>query len=162
MPQITLECRGVGCGRKESFTFADGVPWPADYLCRHCEEPKSMLDDIDWSDLGRTRLARRVAWQRTWASARPGCEREDRYVVYRRLKDTARRFRRRNGFTIKEWHARVDRLGWRCTSCGCHLTKTTVVRRSVDGSKKLESQVPVCRSCHCRRVGDQGALSQYI
>jgi hypothetical protein len=154
MSLLVLKCRG--CGRQKSFTFPDDIGPPQDFLCKECG-PRTMLDDLDWSDLGKTKLAQKVAWQREAEAQREigkqGGESEDGYVVYRRKKDTARRFRRRNGFTVKDWRERVDQLGWRCSFCGCELTKTTVMRWSVDRSRKLQSQVPICRACHCRRVG---------
>jgi hypothetical protein len=120
-----------------------------------------MIDGIDYSEIGKKRLARRLAWRH--ANEELGLKRGeyilvngnrlDGYVLYKRRKDTATKFKRRNGFSQKEWHARVDRLGWRCSFCGLDLTKMTVVRWSVDGSKVLERQFPVCRKCSCQRVG---------
>jgi hypothetical protein len=152
---VKLPCRG--CGTDQEFNLPDGVAPPLNFLCRDCADPRSMVDNIDWSEIGKTRLARKLAWQREAEAQREvrrqGGEPEDGYAVYKRKKDRACKFRRRNGFTLMQWHERIDSLGWRCFFCGRDLTKMTVLRWSVDGSKELESQVPVCRSCQCKRIG---------
>jgi hypothetical protein len=153
--RVCLACRG--CSACQEFILPDGIPPPASYLCRVCSRDGSMLDGVDWSRIGATKLARMLAWRREAELqrevSRQGGEAEDGYVIYLRRKDRACKFRRRNGFTLMDWHARVDQLGWNCSFCGCDLTKMTVLRWSLDGTKKLESQVPVCRRCQCQRVG---------
>jgi hypothetical protein len=158
---VKLRCLG-GCGTDQEFNLPAGVLPPPNYLCRDCSADKSMVDDVE--DIGRTRLARKVEWQRAgriveYVNGTSG--RQDGYVIYVRKKDRASKFRRRNGFTQQAWHARVDELGWRCSFCGRGVTKITVLRWSVDGSKKLASQVPVCRACQCKKIAQGGPLSEH-
>jgi hypothetical protein len=73
-------------------------------------------------------------------------------------RERERKFLARNGFTQEDWHKRVDALGWKCSECGCELTKepkqpNSVVRRSTDGSMALDKMIPVCRPCECKKVG---------
>jgi hypothetical protein len=161
---VKLTCRGRDCDNEAWVIVPEGAPLP-DFLCDECSKPKLLPDRVDWSQIGKNKLARMLAWRREAAAQREierlGGEGEDGYDVYKRKKNTAWKFLRRNGFTVSDWHDRVDALGWRCTSCGRRLTTKTVLRRSMDGTKKLESQVPICRSCHCQRLGRQ-ALSDHI
>jgi hypothetical protein len=153
---VSLTCRGCGAG--QDFSLPVDVGPPPSFLCRVCTAGKSMLDGVDYSEIGKTRLARKLAWQREAdkqrEAQRQGSKSEDDgYDVYLRKKDRDCKFRRRNGFTLTAWHARVDVLGWRCSFCRCQLTRLTVLRWSTDGSKRLGSQVPICRPCQCKRVG---------
>jgi hypothetical protein len=159
---VKLTCRGRDCDNEQWTIVAEGEPLP-EFLCDECSKPKLLPDRIDWSQIGKNRLARMLAWRREAAAQREterlGGEYEDGYQVYKRKKNTAWKFFRRNGFTVSAWLARVDVLGWRCTFCGRKLTTKTVLRWSSDGTKMLESQLPICRPCHCQRLGQ--ALSDH-
>ena len=149
---MILHCRE--CNKSQEIAIPSDVIPPKNFLCRECARDRSMVDQVE--DIGRTRLARQVLWQRearlveyvngtsAWT---------DGYKVYVRKKDRMSKFRRRNGYTQQAWYRRVDQLGWRCSECGREVTKMTVVAWSVDGTKKLESQIPLCRPCQCKRVG---------
>jgi hypothetical protein len=149
----TLLCRG--CRVNELLLpIGDKAVNPDCFTCRACNGRKSMLDNMSREQIATAPLARQVARER--ALQRHG------YLVLKRREDRDRKFLKRNGFTLEEWHKKVDALGWVCSFCRRELTKelrrdNTVLRWSTDGSKALDKTIPVCRACQCKKIGPLGA-----
>lgn len=143
------------CGRELVLVLPEDVQVsnPNCFTCRVCNGNKSMLDNMSKEDIAKIPLARELVRER---------ERQRmRNPVYKRMVERERKFRQRNGFTLQEWHERVDGLGCACSFCRSELTKdpgkgNSVVRWSPDGSKSLEKTTPVCRACQCRKIGPLG------
>jgi|SRR5882762_2247935 len=157
-----LVCQECGLEVERTLELPEGVtpPDPQRFLCAECAYGKSAVDTVDFSEIGRTEIARRAASHRHARLVEfPDCTFQARSgrTAYRREKDRAWRFRRRNGFTQTEWFARVDDLGWACSFCGRELTKRTVMRCCEDNSRSLLKTFPACRSCHCKRIGTDAA-----
>jgi hypothetical protein len=147
-----LHCRG--CGKEMALPIDGNVPNPNCYTCAACNGNKSMLDNMSRKDIAKSRLAKQLSWQRRK-------QRKDNVVCMR--EDRERKFRERNGFTLQAWFEKVDASGWRCSFCGCKLTKdpgtdNSVVRWSQDDSKSLEKMIPVCRACQCKKIGPLARL----
>lgn len=160
-----LVCQECGREVERTMDLPEGVapPDPKRFLCAECSYGKSAVDAIDFSQIGRTEIARRAASHRHARLVEfPDGTFEARSgrAVYQREKDRAWRFKWRNGFTQTEWFARVDTLGWFCSFCGRELSKRTVMRWTRGNSKSLQNNFPACRSCHCKKIGAEIAKAR--
>jgi hypothetical protein len=168
--QITLTCRG--CGKPREFALPDDVLPPADtdaFLCADCAAGRSMVDGRSLQEIAQTKIARKSAWRRgsrLIEFVNGKFQWNNPYKDYLRAKDRESKFRRRNGYTLAEWHARLDAIGWFCLFCGCDLDERTVCRWTVEDSEGPAQNLPTCRPCLCKRLRKKasgtGSLSEYI